>query len=178
MKKNTSTALKKTSLAALTRILNGKSNPFDKEGFYFTDTATGKFGVTDSYCAVMYDTYTIVKFPTDETPHHTVNISKLFEPFNNEFHEWYSDDRTENILVKDIIESQKAVKKNKNDDSMWYCQIKYGIRYNINMMRDVCEALDCKEVGVYYPFSVYDTKYMKPIVIISENGMGLIMPLR
>lgn len=169
--------MKKTSEAAIARILKGKSNTLDKEGFWFKDNATGKNGVTDSFCMVMYDSYTLCISDPSDAPIN-VNASQLFEPFNNEFHEWYSDDRTENILIKDIINLQKEAKKNKDEDPNWYQVERFGICFNINMMRDVCEALDCKEVGVYYPFSVYDTKYMKPIVIISENGMGLIMPLR
>lgn len=169
--------MKKTSLAAFTRILKGNSNPYDTEGFYFTDTVTGKFGVTDSYCAVMYDNEVDIEIDPN-FKHREANVTKLFDPFNNEFHEWYSDDRAENIPAKDVVEKQKELKKNKGNDSMWYCQNTFGIRYNVNLLRDVCEALDCKTVGIYYPAIPIGNKFYKPIVIVGENGMGLVMPMR
>lgn len=167
--------MKKTSIAAVNRILKGKSNPYDKEGFWFEDTITGKIGVTDSYCAVMYDNGVEVDGYENQ---HAVNVSKLFEPFNDNFHEWYSDDRMENLFVKDVIDMAKEIKKNKKDEYEWYRQEKFGIIFNINLMRDVCEALDSKTVGIYYPFNPLEARFMKPIVIIGENGMGLIMPMR
>ena len=45
-------------------------------------------------------------------------------------------------------------------------------------MRDVCEALDCKTVGIYYPMNPYDANFYKPIVVIGEKGMGLVMQMR
>lgn len=175
MKKETSTRLKKTSIAALTRILKGNSNPYGNEGFYFTDTITGKMGITDSYCAVMYDNAIEID---SEFRQREANVTKLFEPFNNEFHEWYSDDRMENISVKEIIELNKAAKKRRSEDDLWYYAKNFDVNFNINLMRDVCEALDCKTVGIYYPYRPAGTNVYKPIVIIGENGMGLVMPIR
>ena len=170
--------MKKTSEAAVNRILNGKSHFCgEKEGFWFRDKETGKNGVTDSYCMVMYDNYVLCVSDSDDAPI-DVNASTLFNPFNNEFHEWYSDDRTENISVKEIVDQCKEAKKHKNDNDLWYYANKHGITFNIQLMRDVCEALDCKEVGIYYPFPVVEKNYMKPIVVISENGMGLVMQIR
>lgn len=179
--------MKKTSVAAVNRILNGKSNDHGKSGFWCKDKETGKIGVTDSYCCVVYDhNVDLSEFDLAHSPYlegnnlespFPTNVSDLFKPFNDEFHEWYSDDRMENIAVKEIINTAKETKKNKNEDSAWYRQEKFGIHFNINLMRDVCEALDCKEVGIYYPYSVYEKKYMKPIVIIGENGMGLVMQI-
>ena len=182
--------MKKTSIAAANRILNGKSNPYDKAGFWFKDQKTGKIGVTDSYCCVMYDhNVDLSDMDTSHSPYFDdfecnrespfpTDVTKLFEPFNNDFHEWYSDDRMENLLVKDVIDTCKAAKKDKADNSTWYEQKKFGIIFNINLMRDVCEALDSKTVGIYYPFNPLEARFMKPIVIIGENGMGLIMPMR
>lgn len=180
--------MKKTSIAAVNRILNGKSHFCeDRTGFWFEDTTTGKIGVTDSYCCVMYDyNIDLSNFDTTQSPYLTeekkspfpTNVSKLFDPFNNEFHEWYSDDRMENILVKDVIDMAKQAKKNSKDDPNWYHHTKGGVTFNINLMRDVCEALDSKTVGIYYPMNPYDAKFYKPIVIIGENGVGLVMQMR
>lgn len=179
--------MKKTSIAAVNRILNGKSNPCDKLGFWFVDQHTGKFGVTDSFCCVMYDSnIDLSGFDMADSPYlkdgyespFPTDVSRLFNPFNNEFHEWYSDEHMDNIPVKEIIEQSKEAKKNKKDDSQWYNVNKYGIHYNIELMRAVCEALDCKTVGIYYPANPIDVKYYKPIVIIGDTGIGLVMPIK
>lgn len=169
--------MKKTSITAMTRILKGNSNPYGKEGFYFTDTVTGKMGVTDSFCAIMYDGEPEFEIDAD-FKHREANVTRLFEPFNNEFHEWYSDERTENISVKEIIELNKAAKKRRSEDDHWYYAKNFDVNFNINLMRDVCEALDCKTVGIYYPYRPAGTNVYKPIVIIGEKGMGLVMPIR
>ena len=177
--------MKKTSIAAVNRIVKGTSNTYDVEGFWFKDNETGKYGVTDKYCCVMYDCNTdLSEFAEDiadgKYTHEgfEIDANRLFYPFDNQYHEWYSDEQMDSMLVKDIIEKSKAAKKNKGNDSQWYVMNDYGIRYNIELMRNVCEALDCKTVGIYYPFRPIGKEIYKPIVIIGDTGIGLVMPMR
>lgn len=171
------TSLKESAFSAAKRILNGKSNPYDKEGFWFKDKQTGRYGVTDSFCMVMYDSYVLCVNDVEDSPI-DVNASKLFEPFNDGFHEWYSDDRMDNIPVSEIVKTCKEAKKDKNGNPEWHRRERHGIYFNVNLMRDACEALGCKTVCIYYPFKPFGSNTQKPIVIIGETGMGLVMPLR
>lgn len=182
--------MKKATQSAAKRILKAETQP-SKSGFFFKDKNTGMFGVTDSFCLVMYDDASADDFTELEIdPNDVKQISAkdLFEPFNDRFHEFYSDDRMENIAVKDIVDMAKNMKKNSKENPFWY-QVDnngMGITYDVRLMRNACDALDTKDVGIYYPYTVYEVygdknvNTFKPIVIFAKDNhnKALVMQMR
>ena len=165
-----------TSVAAINRIISGKSNPYKKNGAWFQCNETGKFGVTDSYCCVLYDNDFDVSIDDMEYQPISLNASKLFASFNNEF-EMYSNNHMDDVSVEEVVFMYQECNKYRKKNSMWYCLKRYGVYYSIKLLRDVCEALSSNSVKIYYPVTYTGIKSDKPIVIVGENGMGLIMPI-
>lgn len=179
--------MKKAVATAIKNIYNGKTLN-ESKGFIFKDGDTGEYGVTDSFCLVKFydaDVSELVEAIDDGADVKDLSASSLFEPFTERFHDFYSDDRSAILATKDIVQMAKDRKKSSKENSWWY-QVdhkKFGITFDIRLMRLVCEAMDTKEVQVYYPYTVYcndNINTFKPIVILAKDNrnMGLVMQMR
>ena len=166
-----------TAVTAISRIINGKSNPHKKSGAWFQCKETGRFGATDSFCCVMYDNdFDISDINIAQQPF-SVDASNLFTSFNDEFNKWYSDNHMDNVSVDEVVDMCRECSRYKKQTSTWYRLKRYGIYYNINILRNVCEALSSSSVKIYYPVTYTGVKNDKPITIVSKNGIGLVMPI-
>lgn len=186
--------MKKATATAIKNIYNGKTLN-ERKGFIFQDKDTGDYGVTDYFCLVKFhnadvdeltaavEDLCVSKANDDDVDVKKLAMSSLFDPFINRFHEFYSDDRYASVATKDIVQMVKNKKKESKENPDWYMVDCLGLTFDMRLMRLVCEAMDAKEVGIYYPYSVYgndNVNTFKPIVILAkDNGnMGLVMQIR
>lgn len=178
--------MKKTQIAAIKSILSERGKPENHRCFVGLDKTTRRFYATDAFSLVMYENATdeeIDVFRNDDSIEFrdNVNATSLLKAFDEQFHEYYSDDCYELVAPKTIAERYKAAKADKSGDDLWRRVEKFGICYNVEYLKNVCNALGTKTVGIYYPT---DKKKLKPIVVVaiddsthSSYGIGVIMPM-
>ena len=174
-------------LNAIKRIVSKRGKNLHEWSFanLFVDKSTGKLSATDTYAAVVFDSYTdndIEKFVADDkfnfidkdSNKRTPNMKGLFDKFNRFWNDTkncdgvdYSNGLVLDAFVADVIDEAKQAKKNGNKHI-----IKFGTAYNPNYMRNVCEAIGNKGVSLFFPVNGHS-----PIVVMGEYGIGLVMPV-
>lgn len=179
--------LKKT-ISAAKRIVSNRGVHKSGKEFYFEDKKTGRCGVTDGYCLVMYGEGENIEalkatngHPDRKTEH--VDVSRLFEGWEEDSHNGpisrYRFVDCEYYSLKQVGELCKEAR-----DAGKSVQLTEDFKCNPALLKDTCEAMGGKAFTFWLPNDAYmqeTRKVFLPLVITNDEvreSWGLVMRMR